>query len=126
MRKGLHFSTEYAIKIISLKNGGTTMGMTRARYKKMETLITIALIFDLVVFIAYMVFAGSAMVTLKIISTVLCILISGAILYYLYLTRELLRKRSIWMTLAAACIILCLLVSLILNFPSPRFALPTT
>ena len=101
------------------------MDRRRARYKKMESLITIALCLDVIIFVAYMVFAGSGMVAMKIVSTVLCILISGAVLYYLYITRELLRKRSIWMTLAAACIILCLLVSLILRFPAPRFTLPT-
>ena len=101
------------------------MGKRNSRYKKMESMITIALCVEVIIFIAYMFFAGMGMSALKIISTILCFLISGAILYYLYMTRELLRKRSIWMTLTAACIMLCLLVSLILNFPSPRFTLPT-
>ena len=49
---------------------------------------------------------------------------SGYVLYQLYMTRELLRRRSIWMTLAAACVIICVLVSLILKFPSPPYTLP--
>lgn len=95
-----------------------------SRYKAMETVITAALCLDAVIFLAYLIFAGCGLVALKITAVVLCVLISGAVLYLLYTTRELLRKRSIWMTLGAACIVLCILVSLILNFPSPAFVLP--
>ena len=95
-----------------------------SRYKAMETVITDALCLDAVIFLAYLIFAGCGLVALKITAVVLCVLISGAVLYLLYTTRELLRKRSIWMTLGAACIVLCILVSLILNFPSPAFVLP--
>lgn len=95
----------------------------RSRYKAMETVVTAALCLDAVIFMAYLIFAGAGMVALKITAVVLCFLISGAVLYFLYITRELLRKRSIWMTLAAACIILCILVSLILRFPAPAFVL---
>ena len=94
-----------------------------SRYKAMETIVTAALCVDAVVFLAYLIFAGSGMVAMKIAAVVLCFLISGAVLYFLYITRELLRKRSIWMTLAAVCTILCILVSLILKFPSPAFVL---
>ena len=62
--------------------------------------------------------------TLKVVTAIFCFLISGAILYYLFMTRELLRRRSFWMTVAAACIIVCLLFSLILKFPAPKFTLP--
>ena len=96
----------------------------RSRYKAMETVVTAALCLDAVIFMAYLIFAGAGMVALKITAVVLCFLISGAVLYFLYITRELLRKRSIWMTLAAACIILCVLVSLILRFPAPAFIMP--
>jgi len=101
------------------------MARNNTRYKKLESIITIFLILNVVLFIAYMIFAGMGMTGLKITAAVLCILISAAVLYYLYITRELLRKRSIWMTLAAACIIICLLFSLVLNFPAPKFTLPT-
>ena len=95
----------------------------RSRYKTMETIVTAALCLDAVFFVAYLIFAGSGMIALKITAAVLCFLISGAVLYFLYITRELLRKRSIWMTLAAGCIILCILVSLLLKFPAPAFVL---
>lgn len=100
------------------------MNRKKARYKKMEAMITAALFLDLVIFIAYLVVAGMGMIGWKIFTAFLCFVISGAVLYLLFMTKELLRKRSIWMTLAAACIILCVLVSLILNFPAPRYVLP--
>lgn len=101
------------------------MDRRKARYKRMESMITIALCLDALIFIAYMIFAGMGMLALKVVATILCILISGVVLYYLYITRELLRRRSMWMTLAAVCIILCLVVSLVLNFPAPRFTITT-
>ena len=91
----------------------------KSRYKAMETVVTAALCLDAVIFLAYLIFAGFGLVALKVTAVVFCVLISGAVLYFLYITRELLRKRSIWMTLGATCIILCISVSLILNFPSP-------
>ena len=96
----------------------------KSRYKAMETVITAALGVDAVLFLLYLIFAGNGIVALKITMIVLCFLISGAVLYFLYITRELLRKRSIWMTLAAACIIVCILASLILNFPCPAYVVP--
>ena len=96
----------------------------KARYKRIELIITAALCADAAIFLAYMIFAGMGLVGLKVVTAVLCFLISGATLYYLFMTRELLRRRSFWMTVAAACIIICLLFSLILNFPAPKFTLP--
>lgn len=100
------------------------MGRKISRYKKMEKMITAALCVEAIAFIAYLIFAGSGQIALKIITMLVCFAISGGVLYFLYMTRELLRKRSLWMTLAAACILLCVIVSLILNFPAPRFTLP--
>ena len=100
------------------------MAKVNARYKRMESLMTAVLILDAVIFIAYLVFAGIGMVGMKIATAALCFLISAAVLYFLYMTRELLRKRSIWMTLAAGCLILCLLVSLLARFPAPVYTLP--
>ena len=50
--------------------------------------------------------------------------IVATVLYFLFMSRELLRRRSFWMTVAAACVIICLLFSLILKFPAPKFTLP--
>ena len=100
------------------------MNLKKTRYQKMAALVTGVLCADAVFFVAYLFFAGFGIVAMKAITAILCFLISGAVLYFLYITRELLRKRSIWMTLAAACIILCLVASLILHFPAPVFVLP--
>ena len=100
------------------------MDRKKARYKKMESLVTGVLCVDALIFVAYLFFAGAGMIAMKVISAILCFLISGAVLYFLYMNKELMRKRSLWMTLAAGCIILCLLVSLILKFPAPRYVLP--
>ena len=50
---------------------------------------------------------------------ILGILISGLVLAYLYMSKELLRRRSIWMTLGAGSVVILTLMSLILNFPAP-------
>ena len=100
------------------------MAKGKSRYKQMETMMTAILCLDAVIFIAYLIFAGIGMIGMKAVTAVLCFLISAAVIYFLYMTRELLRKRSIWMTLAAVCMILCLLVSLLARFPAPVYTLP--
>lgn len=94
------------------------------RYQQMEKYITYGLIADAVLFILYLIFAGFGIIWMKVILAVLAFLLSAAILGYLYLTKELLRPRSLWMSVAAASVIVCLLFSLILNFPSPSYKLP--
>lgn len=96
----------------------------RARYKKMEIVMTAVLCLDAAIFIAYLIWAGMGFIGLKVTAAILCFLISGVSLYFLYMTKELLRKRSLWMSLAAGCIILCVLFSLVLNFPAPVYVLP--
>ena len=99
------------------------MNSKKTRYKKMEAIVTGVLCVDTVIFVAYLLFAGSGMVAMKAVTAIFALLISGAVLCFLYMTRELLRRRSIWMTLSAACIVLCLIASLILHFPAPVFVL---
>ncbi len=90
------------------------------RYRIMEWYMTYVLVADLGLFLLYLIFAGFGVIWLKAITAVLAILISLGCLGFLYLTQELLRKRSLWMTTAAAAILLCTLMSLILNFPRPN------
>lgn len=90
------------------------------RYKVMERYMTYALCLDAVLFILYMIVAGNGIVWLKVILTLLCLALSGALLWFLYTTKELLRQRSFWITAGATAIALCLLISLVLNFPSPN------
>ena len=87
------------------------------RYKQLEKLMTSALIADGVLFLLYLIFAACGVIWLKVILALCVILISGGCLSLLYLSKELLRKRSLWMSTAAAAALVCLLFSLILNFP---------
>ena len=90
------------------------------KFQQMQWYLTDALIAAVGIFALYMVFAGFGVVWLKVLTAILAILISFGCLVVLYRTRELLRPRSLWMTTAAAAIIVCLLFSLVLNFPSPN------
>ena len=96
------------------------MAKKRNRYKEMEKYMSIALIADAVLFVLYLICAGAGVIWLKVILAIFAILLSGLCLGFLYLTRELMRRRSLWMTACAGAVLLCLLFSLILNFPSPN------
>lgn len=89
-------------------------------YSTLERYITIALIVSTILFIIYLIAAGCGIIWLKVLSAIFAILVPGLCLYMLYVTKELLRQRSFWMSVGATAIIICLLFSLILNFPSPR------
>ena len=91
----------------------------RRRYKDIERFLTQVLIADAAVFVLYMVFAGMGFGFLKITATVLCLLASIACLALLYMTGEMKKARSRWLVLGFGSIVLCLLVSLLLNYPSP-------
>lgn len=90
------------------------------RYKVMERFMTVALCVNAILFIFYLIAAGNGIIWLKVILTLLCFGISGLMLWFLYATKELLRQRSLWITTGAAAIAVCLLFSLLLNFPSPN------
>ncbi len=90
------------------------------RYKQMQTYMLYGLIADVGLFLLYLIFAGFGIIWLKVITAVLVILLSVACLAFLYVSKELLRPRSLWMSAAAAAILVCLLFSLILRFPCPN------
>ena len=90
------------------------------KYQQLQWYLTYALIAAAGLFALYLVFAGFGIVWLKVVTAVLAILLSFGCLVILYMRKELLRPRSLWMTTAAAAIILCLIFSLVLNFPSPN------
>ena len=96
------------------------MAGKQSRYKSMERIMTYGLCADTALFILYMIFAGMGIIWLKVVLAILSLLLSGAILALLYLSRELTTRRSQWITAGAAALALCLLLSLILNFPSPN------
>ena len=96
------------------------MAERRNRYKQLEQYMTLALIADIGLFILYMIFAGSGVVWVKVFLAILCFLISAGCIAVLFFSQELLRARSMWMTVTASAVVVVLLFSLILNFPSPN------
>ena len=90
------------------------------RYRIMERYMTFALCLDAILFVLYMIVAGNGIILLKVILTLLCLGLSGILLWFLYMTKELFKQRSLWITTGACAIVLCLFISLILNFPSPN------
>ena len=91
----------------------------RNRYKEMESLMTKVLIGDAAVFVLYLLFAGLGVTFLKVVTAIIAIAVSGLCLGFLYLNGELKKRRSRWMVAGAGAVLLCLLVSLVLNYPSP-------
>ena len=93
------------------------MAQKRNRYKEMEKMMTTGLIADAVIFLLYLIFAAAGVIWLKVILAIFTILIALAGLALLYLSQELLRQRSLWLSTGFFAIFLCILVSLILAFP---------
>ena len=93
------------------------MAQKRNRYKELEQLMTLGLIGGAVLFVLYLICAIAAIVWLKIFLGIVTILLCLAALALLYMTKELLRQRSLWLTTGFFSLLLCLLVSMILNFP---------
>jgi ABC-type bacteriocin/lantibiotic exporter with double-glycine peptidase domain len=89
----------------------------RNRYQEMEQLLTVALIADAVIFVLYLIVAGAAIGWLKIVLAVVALLMAAAGLAFLFLTRELLKQRSLWLSCGFFSVFLCTLVSLILAYP---------
>ena len=96
------------------------MAERRNRYRQLEQYMTLALLADVGLFVLYMIFAGSGVVWLKVFFAILCFIISAGCIAVLFFSQELLRARSMWMTVTAAAIVVVLLFSMILNFPSPN------
>ena len=96
------------------------MAERKISYKQLEFYLTIAVIANAALFFIYMICAGTGVTWAKVLLAILCLVLSVGTLAVLYLKKELLRPRSLWMTLAAGAVLLLLLFSLVLNFPSPR------
>lgn len=91
----------------------------RNRYQDLERLLTGLLIASAVDFILFLIFAGTGVIWLKVITAIFAILMPVLCLGLLYMTQELLKQRSLWLTMGFFGIFLCTVVSLIANFPSP-------
>lgn len=91
----------------------------RRRYKDIERFLTQVLLAEAAVFVLYLIFAGIGVVAMKVITSILIIAASVACLALLYMTGEMKKARSRWLVLGFGAILVCLLVSLLLNYPSP-------
>ena len=87
----------------------------------MESLMTKIIVADALIFVLYLVCAAMAWTVLKVITAIIAIFGSLLCLGWLYLTGEFPRRRSLWMVTAFICIALCVLFSLLLNYPCPTF-----
>lgn len=90
------------------------------RYKVMERYMTYGILADTAIFIFYLIAAGNGIGWLKVILALIGLGLSGLILWILYSSKELLKPRSLWITAGAGAIAVCILFSLLLNFPSPN------
>ena len=89
------------------------------RYLRFERYMTIALGIALLIFVTFLIASGTGTLWLKATTAIINILLTLLCLGYMYLTRELMRRRSLWMSTIAAAILICTLFSLVLQFPSP-------
>ncbi len=95
------------------------MATKNSRYQQLEKYVTFMLIADLALFIAFLFVAGAGIIWLKVILTIFTLFVAGLCLYMLWASKELFKPRSLWMTVAAVSIVVCLIASLLLNFPAP-------
>ena len=91
----------------------------RNRYREMESLMTKVIIADALVFVVFLIFAAKGWVVFKVITAILSALVSLLALAWLYITGEFPRRRSLWMITGFFGIVICILFSLLLNFPCP-------
>ena len=90
------------------------------RYKENERIWIYGVIADAGIFALYLLMAGLGVVWLKWILAIAAILQSAAGLASLYLTGQLRRQRSLYLTAGFGAVIVVILFSLILNYPSPN------
>ncbi len=91
----------------------------RNRYREMENLMTKVILGDAAMTVLFLVFSRYDLTVLKIIAAVLAILCSALGLGWLFMTKELTRRRSLWMVTAFVCVLLLVIVSLLLGYPCP-------
>lgn len=94
----------------------------RRRYKDVERILTQVLLGELAVFVLYMIFAGVGVTALKVITSILIIAVSVLCLAFLVMCGEAKKRRSRWLVFGFGALLLLLLVSLLLNYPSPNAA----
>ena len=91
----------------------------RMRYKQVDQLLTRVIIADAAAYLLYLIFAALGLVVMKFIIAIIAVTVSALCLAWLYTLGEFKKARSRWLVMGFGAIILCILVSLILNYPSP-------
>ena len=91
----------------------------RMRYKQLDQLLTRVLLGDTAVFVLFLVFSALGLTFLKVLTVIIALAVSALCLGYLYMIGEFKKARSRWLVMGFGAIMLCTLVSLILNYPSP-------
>ncbi len=94
----------------------------RRRYKDVERILAQILLGEAAVFVLYMIFAGLGVIALKVATSIIIVIASVLCLAFLYMCGEMFKRRSRWLVFGFAALLLLLLVSLILNYPSPNAA----
>ena len=89
----------------------------RNRYREMEFQLTRILLADLAVFVLYLLCANFGIGFLKWLFAIVAIVGSGLCGAFLYINGEWKKRRSLWMFMGFAAILLCTLVSLICKVP---------
>lgn len=91
----------------------------RSRYRQLEQMLTMAVLADLALFVLFLIVSGFGIIWLKVITAFLTLALSFLGIGFLCLVGEHKRSRSLWILTAFAGILLCTLVSLLANYPSP-------
>lgn len=92
---------------------------SRMKYKELEQIMARILMADTAVFVLFVLFSGLGIVALKVICAIVTIIVSAMCLAFLYMIRATKKRRSLWLVVGYTSILVCLLVSLICNYPSP-------
>lgn len=91
----------------------------RNRYRELESMMMKIFAGDAAAFLLYIIFAGRGWNVVKIIAAVVVLLVSVFALVWLFIVKEMFRRRSLWMVTGFGAILICLLVSLVLKYPCP-------
>lgn len=71
------------------------------------------------IFVFFLLSSARGWNLVRVITAIVATLASLLSLAWLFITGELIRRRSFWMVTGFGCIFVCLVVSLILKFPCP-------
>ena len=91
----------------------------RNRYRELESLMIKICAGDAAAFLLYIIFAGRGWTVVKVMAAIVVLLVSALALVWLFVVKEMFRRRSLWMVTGFGAILICLLVSLILKYPCP-------